>query len=449
MTNQIIKRGQADYSPAVESGPDVQPETSIEVPRRIGFAMLFAVFGLFGVWAIFAPISGAVLAPGQVTVKSYKKIIQHLEGGIVSGLEVGNGDRVEAGDILLKLDDTQSLALLGVATAQHVNLKAQESRLIAESKELSSIDFPSLWSENLPKYSSEIDSQNAIFRSRRYAREGSIEVLTQRADQLQSQIIGLEALKDSKNTLAASYSNELADVRALLNQGFSDIAILRSVERNLATFEGEAADLTAKIAANRIAISETRLQILQINREFQNEVVNTLADVQARLKDISERMIALQDIVSRTDIKAPAGGIVNGLAVHTAGEVIIAGSPIAEIVPVTEELILEARVPITDIDRVYPSQEARIRFSSFGSSTPNIIGTVLTISADAYLDEANRSSYYLARIEVPPEEIAELGELELLPGMPAEAFITTESRTLVQYLFKPFSNAIARSFIED
>ncbi len=449
MTNQIIKRGQADYFPADESGPDVQSETSIEVPRRIGFAMLFAVFGLFGLWAIFAPISGAVLAPGQVAVKSYKKIIQHLEGGIVGALEVGNGDRVEAGDILLKLDDTQSLALLGVATAQHINLRAQESRLIAESKGLSSIDFPSLWSENAPKYSSEIDSQNAIFRSRRVAREGSIEVLTQRADQLESQITGQEALKESKNTLAASYANELADVQALLSQGFSDIAILRSVERNLATFEGEAADLSAKISANRIAIGETRLQILQINREFQNEVVNSLADVQMRLKDVNERIIALQDVVSRTNIKAPAGGIVNSLVVHTAGEVIIAGSPIAEIVPVTEELILEARVPINDIDRVYPNQEARIRFSSFGNSAPNIFGTVLTISADAYVDEANRSSYYLARIEVPPEGLTELGELELLPGMPAEAFITTESRTLVQYLFKPFSNALARSFIED
>lgn len=449
MTNQISKRGQAENLPTGKSGSDDQSDVSIEIPRKIGFAMLFSVFGLFGLWAIFAPISGAVLAPGQVTVKSYKKIIQHLEGGIVSNLEVGNGDKVKAGDILLKLDDTQSLALLGVATAQYVNLRAQESRLIAESKRQATIDFPGPWSGKEQKYRSEIDSQSAIFQSRRETRDGSIEVLTQRADQLQSQITGLEALKESKSTLAASYSQELEDVRSLLSQGFSDIAVLRSVERNLATFEGEAAELTARISASRIAIGETRLQILQISREFQNDVVNTLADVQARLKDVNERIIALQDVVSRTNIKAPAGGIVNSLNVHSAGEVIIAGSPIAEIVPVTEELIIEAQVPINDIDRVYPNQEARIRFSSFGSSTPNIFGTVLTISADAYVDEANRYSYYLARIEVLPEGIAELGELELLPGMPAEAFITTESRTLVQYLFKPFSNALARSFIED
>jgi epimerase transport system membrane fusion protein len=449
MKNPITKTGQAATLRADELGRETMPETSIEGPKKIGFMMLFSVFGLFGLWATFAPISGAVLAPGQVAVKSYKKIIQHLEGGIVSELEVGNGDKVEAGDLLLKLDNTQSLALLGVATAQHANLTAQESRLIAESKQLATVDFPELWSEFDSQYRDEIDSQSAIFQSRKEAREGSIEVLTQRAEQLQSQIAGLEALKESKSTLAASYSNELEDVRTLLDQGFSDIAILRSVERNLATFEGEAADLAARISANKIAISETRLQILQINKEFQNEVVNALADVQASLKDVSERIIALQDVVNRTDIKAPAAGIINGLTVHTAGEVITAGSPIAEIVPVTEELILEARIPINDIDRVYPNQEARIRFSSFGNSTPNVFGTVLTISADAYVDEVNRSSYYLARIEVPPEGISELGELELLPGMPAEAFITTQSRTLVQYLFKPFSNALARSFIED
>jgi len=449
MTKQIPNKGQEVRILTNTLSADQQLGMSIEFPRKIGLTMLFIVFGLFGLWAAVAPISGAVLAPGQVTVKSYKKIIQHFEGGIVSSLEVGDGDRVKAGDILLTLDSTQQLALLGIATAQQVNLKAQESRLIAESKNLNTVNYPNLWSGNDPKHRSEIDSQNAIFLSRKDAREGSIEMLNQRADQLQSQIIGLEALKESKSLLALSYSRELEDVQALLSEGFSDISILRSVERNLSTFEGEAAELSARISANKIAITETRLQILQINREFQNEVVNTLAEVQTQLRDVSERIIALQDVVSRTDIKAPSGGIVNGLAVHTAGEVIIAGAPIAEIVPIAEELILEARIPITDIDRVHPNQEARIRFSSFGSSTPNIFGTVLNISADAYIDEASGFSYYLARIEVSPEGIAELGELELLPGMPAEAFITTESRTLVQYLFKPFSNALARSFIED
>ena len=429
------------------AGADDLVETSMEMPRRIGLTVFILVFVVFGGWAAIAPLDGAAHAPGQVTVKTYKKAVQHLEGGLVGSILAQNGDVVEAGEALLEMDDTQPLAQLEIANSQLVALQAREARLLAERDELTSIAFPaSLSGANATE---EVASQTSIFGARKASREGSIEVLQQRIGQLESKLVGLAALKDSKIALAASFADELEDTRALLDEGFSDKARLRSVERNLASYQGEAADLSATIASTEVQIGETRLQILQLNREFQNEVVNELGEVQTRLKDAQERSTALQDIVSRTTVRAPVAGVINGMQVHTEGGVIGPGTVIAEIVPLTEELILEVQVSPLDIDRVYEGQEAMIRFSSFGNRTPTIFGSLLSLSADAIQDPNTGMTYYLARVEVSPEGMADLGDLELLPGMPAEVFIATGSRTLLQYLFKPFSNAMARSFIED
>ena len=429
------------------AGADDLVETSMEMPRRVGLTVFILVFVVFGGWAAIAPLDGAAYAPGQVTVKTYKKTVQHLEGGLVGSILAQNGDVVKAGEALLEMDDTRPLAQLEIANSQLVALQAREARLLAERDELTSVAFPaSLSGTNATE---EVASQTSIFGARKASREGSIEVLQQRIGQLESKLVGLAALKDSKIALAASFADELEDTRSLLDEGFSDKARLRSVERNLASYQGEAADLSATIASTEVQIGETRLQILQLNREFQNEVVNELGEVQTRLKDSQERSTALQDIVSRTTVRAPVAGVINGMQVHTEGGVIGPGTVIAEIVPLTEELILEVQVSPLDIDRVYDGQEAMIRFSSFGNRTPTIFGSLLSLSADAIQDPNTGMTYYLARIEVSPEGMADLGDLELLPGMPAEVFIATGSRTLMQYLFKPFSNAMARSFIED
>jgi epimerase transport system membrane fusion protein len=234
-----------------------------------------------------------------------------------------------------------------------------------------------------------------------------------------------------------------------LDQGFSEKNRLRQAERSFASYSGEAAELIANIAATRVQIGETELQILQQSSEFQNEVVSELSEVQTGLKDAGERLTALQDIVRRTTIAAPDTGLVNGMQVHTIGGVIRPGTPIAEIVPESDELIVEASVNPVDIDRVFEGQEARIRFSTFGNRAPTIFGTLMSLSADAIPNEATGASFYLARVEVNPDSIEELGDLELMPGMPAEIYINTGARTLLQYLFKPLSNAVSRSFNED
>ncbi|MCI5106616.1 MAG: HlyD family type I secretion periplasmic adaptor subunit [Pseudomonadales bacterium] len=418
-------------------------------PRRIGLGIFLLIFGVFGVWAATAPIDSAAVAPGVVTVESYSKVVQHLEGGIISEILVRNGDRVEAGRPLLRLDSTQSLAQLEMANAQFVALKAREARLQAERESLEEIDFPDSLDNSASLVIAETTAQTEIFQARKAAHEGSIEVLEQRIGQLQSTIEGLRALRSSKQTLADSYSEEIADVEALLAQGFSERTRLRELERNQARLEGEVADLAATIATTEVQIGETRLQILQQDREFQNEVVAELSEVQSSLVDLTERMRALRDVVTRTTIRAPDDGIVNGMQFHTIGGVIAPGTKIVDIVPQGEDLIVEAQVATTDIDRVALDQDARIRFPTFSRNVPDISGRVINLSADRLVDEATNVPYYLARIEVTPEGMGNLGELVLLPGMPAEVFINTGSRTLLQYLFKPFSNAMARSFTED
>ena len=423
--------------------------TSMDGAKRIGLGLLTLVFGVFGLWAATAPLDGAAFGAGTVTVKSYKKIVQHLEGGIVADIFVRNGDLVQAGDPLLVLDDTQSVAQLEIANSQLIALLAREARLIAERDDLTQVTYPRSLNSADSRVRAEIAAQNEIFEARKTANDGRIRILEQRIEQLRSQITGMQAQQETKESLAESFQEELQDTRSLLDQGFSDKSLLRQAERNFASYSGEAAELSARIASTEVQVGETRLEVLQQESEFQNEVVSELGEVQTSLQDVNERVVALQDIVSRTTVAAPDTGVVNGMQVHTIGGVIGPGVPIAEIVPESDELIVEASVNPIDIDRVSEGQEARIRFSTFGSRAPTIFGTLMSLSADAILNETTGASHYLARVEVNPDSIEELGDLALMPGMPTEIYINTGSRTLIQYLFKPLSNAVSRSFNED
>ncbi len=430
-------------------GDVVHAITSMEAPKRLGLLLFGLVFGVFGIWAAVAPLDGAAIAPGAVTVRSYKKMVQHLEGGIVSEILARDGDLVEEGQILLTLDDTQASSELQIVTAQRIALGAREARLIAERDGLEQIFFPAELRRSDARAQQEIEAQNEIFRARKTSNEGRIGILQQRIEQLENQVAGMIASKESKELLADSYSQEMQETQTLLDQGFSELTRLRQAERNFATYTGEAAELTSNIAATEVQIGETRLQVLQLESDFRSEVVSELGDTQTRLQDANERITALTDIVRRTQITAPETGVVNGMQVHTIGGVIGAGTPIAEIVPASDELIIEASVSPVDIDRVSEGQDARIRFTTFGSRAPTIFGSVLSLSADAISDPNTGATYYLARVDVDPTSVADLGNLALLPGMPAEVHINTGSRTLLSYLFKPLSNTVARSFSED
>ncbi len=419
--------------------------------RNIGAAIVLATFGVFGVWAFLAPMDSSALAPGIVVVKSFRKTVQHLDGGIVAKILIKDGDLVTEGQPLLILDDAQIKAQLEIARAQNITLAAQVARLSAERDLLNKIDFPPLLDDaSDPRTAAAKSAENNVFKSRKNAYDGEIAVLNQRASQISSKIKGLQGQIDSKKQLLTSFAEEIHDLKELLAEGFADKQHLRDLERSHAMQSGEIAQLNAEVATNQMLISETRLQILQVQREFQKEVADKLSEAQALLNDAEERLTASQDKLNRIVIKAPASGMVLGLTVHNENGVIAPGRPILDIVPQDAELIIEAQVSPMDIDRVSVGLQAEIRFSSFKQSqTPKMNGKVIELSADHLTEEKTGAAYYQARVELTPESRKDLGDLQLLPGMPAEVLINTGERTLFEYLAQPASNAIARAFIED
>lgn len=431
----------------------VKPAKTDDTPIRwIGFIILALVFGGFGGWAALAPLDSAALAPGVVTVKNYRKTVQHLEGGIVKEIHVRDGMEVEEGDLLVVLDDTQARAELEILRGQRFAAVAAEARLKAERDDLADIRFPPLMNADDQRAREAVLSEKQQFAARKLAKDGEIEVLTQRIGQLDAQVEGLGALIDSKQQLLSSYEEEISDNQALLSEGYVDKQRLRDVQRQKASLKGEVAEHNSAIAGIKVQAGETRLQILQLKKDFRAQVVEQLSEVQTRVFDLEERVNAIQDRVERSAIYAPVGGMVLGMSVHTVGGVVSPGTPILDIVPESDELIIEAELSPNDIDRVTNGMLADIRFSSFSSATtPVIEGEVVNISADRLVNEQTGMPYYLARVEVTPQGTKKLakGELTLLPGMPAEVLINTGARTLLEYLVAPATNAFARSMIED
>ena len=424
--------------------------TSDRRSRFIGFLIVFVTFGIFGTWATFAPLESAALAPGVVTVQSYRKTVQHLEGGIVKELLARDGDMVAAGDPLVILDDTQLRAEYGMTRSQLVAAQAMEARLMAERDGLEAIDFSRMLESDSVRAREAREGETQIFNARRGSRLGEISVLQKRIGQLNEQISGLQSMIATKRNLEKSYSGEIGELTELLSEGYVDKQRLLEQERKLGMLRAEIADHQSDITRTKLQISETELQILQLNKNFSSEVVGQLAEVQTRVFDLQERVSALEDRISRIVIRAPEDGMILGMKIHTVGGVVSPGTPLLDIVPSVSDLIVEAQVSPIDIDRVSVGKKADIRFSAFkNATTPEIEGKVVQISADRLMNEQTGMPYYLARVSLTEEGIRSLGSLKLQPGMPAEVLINTGDRTMLQYLMQPATDAFARSMIED
>lgn len=424
--------------------------------RRIGIGVVQVIFGGFGTWALLAPLSSAAHGPGVIAVENYRKTVQHLEGGIVRTIQVRDGDLVSKDQVLLTLDDTQPGAQLEVLRGQYLISLAREARLLAQRDSLPAVEYPPELLANAQDARAEeaMRVQTQTFQVRRSAQEGEITLYERQIGQLQAKAQGLRSQKHSRDRLATLFRAELEDFEALLKEGYAEKQKVRELERNLAQTEGQRGELLSELAATELQISETRLKILQLQKEMQREVAKELGEVQADLFSLREKLQSLQDTVTRTVVRAPDAGMVLNLAVHTVGAVLRPGDRILDIVPQGEKLIVEARISPIDIDRVHVGQIAEVRFSAFKMrDTPRIEGLVITLSADRLVDEREREQvpYYLARVEVTPQGLADLtrAQLVLLPGMPAEVLINTGERTLFRYLVDPLANTVARSFIED
>jgi epimerase transport system membrane fusion protein len=433
----------------LEEHSDDMP-TSDRGIRRVGMTIVLVTFGLFGTWAAFAPLGNAVYGAGVVTVQSYRKTVQHLEGGIVKELRARDGDTVHKGDPLIILDDGQLNSEYESTRNQLITARAKEARLRAERDDLPAIPALKIDGVESERAREAIDGEAQVFRSRHDARLGEISVQKERIGQLKQQIIGLNDMIGTKVNLEKSYTREITELKDLLRQGFVDNQRLLEQERKLDMLKSEVADHQSTITKTRLQINETEMQIVQTNQKFSSDVAKDLSDVQAQVFDLQEKASALKDRLSRIVIRAPEDGMVLDMKVHTIGGVVSAGTPLLDIVPESSDLVVEAHVSTNDIDRITLGKLTDIRFSAFNAATtPVIQGEVTRISADRLTDEKTNEGYYLVRVKVTDEGLKRLGDRKLQPGMPAEVLINAGERTMLQYLLKPARNMFAKSMIEE
>ncbi|EPN34802.1 HlyD family secretion protein [Pseudomonas syringae pv. actinidiae ICMP 18807] len=417
--------------------------------RRIGVAIVLVTFGLFGTWAALAPLGNAVYGTGVVMVQSYRKTVQHLEGGIVKELLARDGDTVHKDDPLIVLDDSQLRSQFESTRNQLISTQAREARLRAERDELPAIPPLTISGTDSQRAKEAIEGEEQVFRTRKNSRLTEISVQRERIGQLKQQIIGLRDMIRTKVSLEKSYSSEITELKDLLSQGFVDKQRLLEQERKLDMLKSEVSDHESTITKTQLQISETELQIIQLNKNFSSEVAKELSDVQAKVFDLQETASALEDRLSRIVIRAPEDGMVLDMKVHTIGGVVGPGTPLLDIVPESSELVVEAHVAINDIDRISIGKLTDVHFSAFNSATtPVIEGIVTRISADRLKDEAGEP-YYLVRVKLTEKGLKRLGDRKLQPGMPAEVLINAGERTMLQYLLKPASSVFIKSMIEE
>lgn len=428
------------------SGPDDLRPTVL-----VGAVILVLTFGVAGLWAALAPLDSAAHAPGRVIVESNRKTIQHLEGGIVAEIAVQEGNLVQEGDLLIRLDDTQARSSYARNRNQLDALLAQEARLIAERDGASEISFPEDLTSRAaePEVAKVMRDQERQFVERRQSLDGQTAILEQRIFEGMQEIEGIYAQRDSKIKQVKIFKEELVGLRELYEKGYYARTRVLAMEREVARLEGDIGSHTAEIARAESTIGETRLQIMQTEQQFREKVVESLRDVRTNIADLRERLVVAEDIFDRLEIRAPLTGRVQSIRYHTIGGVIQAGQPILDIVPLDDRLIIEAQVSPTDIDDIHAGQSAEVRFTALsGRTTPSIFGQVMSVSADAITDDKSGHSYYLARIDIPVDELGKLQDNKLQAGMPAEVLINTGTRTALQYIVRPLTDAMSRGMIE-
>jgi HlyD family secretion protein len=429
----------------------VNAQQSIRRHLLVSVAVGILLVGGIGGWAATNEFAGAVIAQGQLVVDSNVKKVQHPTGGVVAELNVRDGDPVKSGDIVIKLDDTQTRANLAIVSKGLDELGARRAREEAELEGDDRIVFPAdlLARKDDSEVARTIKGESKLFETRRIAREGLKGQLAERVAQSEEEIRGLSAQVDSKVKQVEWIQKELEGVRELWSKNLVQFTRVTSLEREAARLEGERGQLVASIAQAKGKIAETRIQILQIDQDMRSEVGKDLAEIRGKMAELIEKRVAAEDQLKRIDIRAPQNGMVHQLDVHTVGGVITAGQQIMLIVPEADKLIVEAKVQPQDIDQVRIGQAAVMRFTNFNSrTTPELNGRVAVVSADVTQDQRTGLSYYTVRIAVPTDELAKLGEHKLQPGMPVEIFIQTTIRTVVSYFVRPFQDQIARAFRE-
>lgn len=457
----LLGRQGAAAAPAWRSalelgGPNLRAAT--RGPRRLGLAVVLLFFGVGSAWSTLASLTSATLAFGVVIPEGSRQTVQHLEGGIIREIHVRDGSAVQEGDPLVTLEDTMARAEHESLMSGYLALLATEARLVAERLTRDTIGFPQellTRSGNYPEALRSMHSQEELFVSRREARRGRKRVLAQRIVQLKLENRISEEVTAAHNERLRLLEAEIADVEKLLERGFTPKPRLIALQRERAEVMAERAENLTRIASNERVARETELEIASRRLE-DNEAINVeLSEVRTQLARVRSELPSARDTLARTVVRAPTAGTVVAARFTTLGGVIQPGEPLLDIVPSEERLLIDARVQPHDIESVAVGLEARVVLSAYGQrNLPQIHGVVRSVSADRLVDERTGAPYFLVRVEVPPDELKRITDLTsvdvaLVAGMPAEMMIVTGKRTVVDYLLKPFTDSLRRSFKEN
>lgn len=416
----------------------------------LGLMLMLLLFGVVGLWASVWPLSTGAVAPGRVVSESNRKEIQHLEGGIVKEILIKEGDRVVAGQTLLRLDSTNAEARNDQVLGQYLAAKATEARLIAERDDKPSIQFPQEYldtAESDVKVKEALDTQRRLFNARRESLEGQISVLNQKIAQSGEEIRGLRDQITAANSQIDLLQQEITVVENLLKSGNALKTRLLALQRQQASLVGQRGQAQAMVSRANQTINESKISIINQRTEFLNKVVAELKETQVQLSTLEEQWRASADVARRVEITAPIPGIVTALTVHTVGGVVKPGETLLTLVPTEDRLVIEAHVAPQDIDVVHAGLKAQVRLTSFSMRYLRPVeGTVINVSADRFDDAQARESYFLARIEIPQSELQLLGDLKLTAGMPAETLIVTGRRTMLSYMIRPIRDSFGHAF---
>jgi HlyD family type I secretion membrane fusion protein len=420
-------------------------------PMTLGLIALLVLVGGFGTWSIMAQITGAVIASGQIEVDRNRQVIQHPDGGVVDAIVVEEGQLVAKGDILIKLDPDVLLSELAIVEGQLFEILARRARLEAERDGTDDITFSDVLTDPANVGAIElIAGQTRLFEARVESMLRAQEQLTQRRAQIQSQIGGIDAQQAALVTQRELIGEELADQQTLLDRGLAQASRVLALRREEANLLGQVGELSASAAQAAEQITEIEIEMLGLETTRREDSITRLRDIQYNELELTERRRTLTTQLDRLDIRAPVSGIVYGLTVYAPRSVIRAADPVMFLIPQDRPLVIAAQVQLTDVDQIHLGQEATLRFSAFDHRrTPELLGEVTLISADAFQNETSGQSFYRVELRLSNGEIEKLPiDMTLIPGMPVEAFVRTADRSPMDYLIKPLADYFAKAFRE-
>jgi HlyD family type I secretion membrane fusion protein len=415
-----------------------------------GVTTIVLFFGVLGGWAATAPLASAVQASGNLIVSGDNKIVQHLDGGIIREILVKNGDKVTEGQVLIRVDDVQAKASVDLIRSQYLSLLAAEARLQAERDETKEVTFPQelLEASAQPGVQAMIEGQNNLFTERKRTLDGQVSVLQQRIKQLKQQIGGAAMQQQAQDEQLKLIQDELDSAMQLYAKGYVPKTRILELQRTVAALGGESGAYKSSKASTQQAIGEAELQILQLRKERLSEVIQNLSDTQDKINAMTERLHAAEDVLKRTIITAPASGTVLNLAANTIGGVIAPGGKILEIVPGNLPLLIEAAVRPEDIAEIRPGLVTEIRLTAYNQRSTGIIhGTVTEVSADRIVTQQDPRGHFEIKARIT-DDLSQLPEIEIVPGMPAILSIPIQERTVLEYIIGPLTDYIASGMRE-